>query len=419
MNSSLFLVCCFAVAQAVISTFFSLLCALPCVYFFSRFNFRIKKTTLALIPLLCIMPSKVVAQGIHGMMPQGFAAIIWAHVVLNTPLAFFMIYNAHCATSFHWRLIAQELGATEWQAYKDIELPYLKGTLLSCATVIFLLCFTSISVPHIVGSSFIHLTPDILLLNAYQAHDLQAMKLCWLLRLLIVLPFCFFSTKKSQGWFADTMEHVSASYTFQKCWQWWPVIIGLISVVVLLPFVSFAWHAYTISIIFFCVSIIKCEIDSVLKIPLYRVILNSFFLALISGIGSVIIGYVLCKTMRYARSFMVKTIVTVLSIGVFLLGNVGCALLFLWINHYFLFSRFVLAILCHTILNYVFAYGIINAHLNAWQSEWTFLAQSFGAQTAGLLVVFRISFFKKIFYAGFLYLLWIIINRSRRRGDLC
>lgn len=392
-----------AIIQALLSTFISIMCALPCVYFFNRFHFIGKRFFLYLVPLLCIMPSKIMALGISSLSDlDGMLAIIWGHCALNIPLAFFVIHTASQIMNPHWQLIAQELGASRWHAYKDIDFPFLRPTIFSSAIIIFLLCFTSFSLPQILGTADYHMTPDILLYQTYTGQDYWLASIYFILRLLVLLPICFLSFKHYGGWLEHAMHEKNyESYKIKKHGVWWMALLLLVGILVLGPIIAALMHTCDSKVIAFWCSIVWCGIDTTLHMPVYRVIANSVLLACASGLGSVLVGYVLCKSILWARSTIVKNFISLITGAVFLLGSVGCGILFLWIAHSSFFSTCCAAILCHIVLNYPFAYRMIKAHYGSWQPEWDLSAQSFGATAIDRWKTLELPFLRASFAKAF------------------
>jgi thiamine transport system permease protein len=392
-----------AFIQAFLSTFISVACANLAVYFFNRFQFRGKSFTLALVPLLCIMPSKIMALGIMSFgIVDGLFAIVWGHAALNIPLAFFMLYSASQIMNPHWNLIAQEFGATRWQAYKDIDLPFLKPTILSSSIIIFLLCFTSFSIPQILRTAEHHLTPDILVSQLYDAHDYVHALFYFIIRLTVLLPLCLVSIKHYGGWLEHAMiDKGHEQYSINRhSFVWIPFLVCVFFIIIapiaMALFQLCDWNVFT-----FWHSMIVGSVDSILKVPVYLPIVNSILLALASGFGSVIIGYILCKSLRMIQANCIKKIIALSASAVFLLGSVGCGIVFAWLSNNSFCSKCMAAIICHIILNYPFAYRLIKAQYGSWQSEWDLSAQSFGATARDRWITLELPFLRTSFLQAF------------------
>ncbi|MGB8366779.1 MAG: hypothetical protein WCD44_00315, partial [Candidatus Babeliales bacterium] len=182
----LFLAWCYTILQAGISTIFSIILALPLVHFLSQYTFWGKKFLFSLLAFFCIMPTKLCALSIklfYGL--QGFPAIISAHVLLNFPFAFYLLHTAY--QKIDWLIVwaAADLGASPRQQYKDGLIPQLKPALILTSLTIFLLCFSSFSIPQMLGTHIYHYTPDVLL---FYNNGKSIAWICFLLRLLVMIP---------------------------------------------------------------------------------------------------------------------------------------------------------------------------------------------------------------------------------------
>jgi len=397
-----------SIVQALLSTFFSVLLALPCAYFFNRFTWQRKKVLLSTVPLLCIMPSKLTGLGItllYGL--KGFTAIILAHAALNIPFAFYLFYGAYKNMNPHWHLIAQELGATRWQAYKDIDVPFLRSTILSAGVIIFLLCFTSFSLPQILGSAQYHMTPDILMSEYYQHEEYWMSGVYGLLRLVVLLPLCFLTSRpQNNGWLAHAMiQKRDEEYCVARHGAGWLLLFFGVGVLTLGPLLAVLLNTIDHKVFAFFCAFFSAEPNAILQMPCYRVVINSVLLAAASSIAAVFFGYVLCKALQVLKSSVIKGILVLMTSGIFIVGSVGCGILFAQLAHITYFSKFSIAVVCHLVLNYPFAYRIIKAHLGSWQSEWDLSAQSFGATSFDRVRTLELPFLRasliQALYIGF------------------
>jgi len=133
----------FSCAQAAVSTLLCLLLALPLAHFFYSFSFPGKKLLLALSSLFFILSTKLVALAIATCFgAKGLLGIILAHVMLNLPFASYLVYLTYQKLDLTIIWSARQLGATGWQCYQTIVLPFLLPTISSTALIIFLLCLS-------------------------------------------------------------------------------------------------------------------------------------------------------------------------------------------------------------------------------------------------------------------------------------
>jgi thiamine transport system permease protein len=389
-----------ALLQALVSTIISVFFGLILAYFFDRFSFKLKSFFLAIAPLLCIMPSKLTALGIQlGLKGSGIWAIIFGHCALNIPFAFYIFYGTYQNYNSHWRLIAKEYGASSWQSYKDIDLIFLYPTIISTSSIIFLLCFTSFSLPLVLGTEGWHMTPDILISQLYTQGNYDHALYYFIMRLMVILPLCCAIKKETVRWF-NTNPKIYEKFYLRFHGVMWPIVLTCISIIVLGPLLCVLWYSVDSKVLLFLYAVAAGSIDIVLSVPLYRVIYNSILLAMVSSVGAVLLGYMCAKALEY-DGIILRRVILLCSSALFILGSVGCGILFSMIAHCTLLSRFFIVAVCHAILNYPFAYRLIQAHFHSWQSEWDLSAQSFGASIIDRLFTLGFPYLKKAFAQAF------------------
>lgn len=392
-----------SLVQSIVATVISVGLSLPIAHFFYAFQFPGRRFFIALFPLFCIMPSKLVGMCtslFYGV--TGLPGIIISHCILDIPLALYVLHSAYQKCEPTWDLIAQELGATSWQCYRDIYLPFLRSTIISVSIAIFLLCFTSFSLPLILGTSDYHCTPDIKMYHCYQLKDWTSVILYAIGRLFVIIPITLLYKKSAQS-----MYNIAGQKRYGNFWHAknsyyivWLLYCIAIAVLIIGPLSALLVSTVNTKVLNFWGQIVVGSCDSVIKVPVYRIILNSILLAFISGIGSLLFGYILSKIMRNTRNVSIKNIFMLLTAAVCIVGNVGCGIIFSWLSttHIPLFAA---AVLCHIILNYPFAYRLIDAQLITYQMEWDFTAQTFGAKASERLKTLELPFLKTAFFQAF------------------
>ena len=164
----------FTVYQAVISTFATLLLALPCAYVFARYRFRGRSLLLSLATLPFVLPTVVVALafaallGSNGLvndvlrtlfsldyapiqLERTVAIIIIVHVFYNFAIALRIMAGYWSSVGFATEDAARCLGADDWSVWRDIRLPLIRPALLSAGVLVFIFTFTSFGVVLILG----------------------------------------------------------------------------------------------------------------------------------------------------------------------------------------------------------------------------------------------------------------------------
>ncbi|MGL5335096.1 MAG: thiamine/thiamine pyrophosphate ABC transporter permease [Enterovibrio sp.] len=161
----------FSFKQALLSTFFATLLAIPVALALSRRTFYGKSWALKLFSLLAVLPSLV---GIYGIIAiygnsgllaaalnyanfsikpniYGLNGILLAHLFFNLPYACLLFLNALQQIPNEQRRLAQQLGLRGMARFRYLEWPYLSQALPHAAGLIFILCFTSFTTVMTLG----------------------------------------------------------------------------------------------------------------------------------------------------------------------------------------------------------------------------------------------------------------------------
>ena len=151
----------FTLWQAVASTALSVLFALPAAYVFARFDFPGRRLlgAAALVPF--VLPTVVVAAAFLALLgprsPFGLRlehtiwAILIAHVFYNYAVVLRIVGGVWAQLDPRLEEAARVLGATRWQAFRQVTLPLLRPAIASASSIVFLFTFTSFGVILILG----------------------------------------------------------------------------------------------------------------------------------------------------------------------------------------------------------------------------------------------------------------------------
>jgi thiamine transport system permease protein len=153
----------FTLWQATASTALTLGLALPGAYVVARFRFPGKSLLRAAITVPFVLPTIVVASAFLGLVgPRGVLSgvvdldgSIWAILLAH---AFFNYAVVVRAVGGLWSHIdpaldeaARTLGASRWQALREVTWPLLRPAIASAAAIVFLFTFTSFGVVLVLG----------------------------------------------------------------------------------------------------------------------------------------------------------------------------------------------------------------------------------------------------------------------------
>lgn len=160
----------FTLWQAVLSAFFSCLCAIPVARALARRQFPGRGLLITLLGAPFILPVIVAVMGLIAVFGQagllnrfletmglgrldiyGLHGIVLAHVFFNLPLAVRMLLQGWLALpTEHFRLAAS-LGLRPWAMFRTLEWPLIIRILPGAFAVIFVICLTSFAVALTLG----------------------------------------------------------------------------------------------------------------------------------------------------------------------------------------------------------------------------------------------------------------------------
>jgi thiamine transport system permease protein len=164
----------FTTWQAALSTALTLLVGLPAAYLFARYDFPGKGLFKALTTVPFVMPTVVVAAafrallGVHGpvngllvalgpwevaplRIEQSLTIILLAHVFYNVTIVVRLVGGFWANLGARPVEAARLLGASRWQAFREVTLPLLRPPLAAASLLIYLFTFTSFGVILILG----------------------------------------------------------------------------------------------------------------------------------------------------------------------------------------------------------------------------------------------------------------------------
>lgn len=164
----------FTFGQAALSTLLTLAVGLPGAYLLARYRFRGKSLLQALMGIPFVMPTLVVGAaftallGSHGLVNVGlmklfsltdppiqfantFGAILLAHVFYNTTIVLRLVGDFWSHLDPRLEQAARMLGASRWQALREITLPLLFPAIVAAALLVFIFDFTSFGVILVLG----------------------------------------------------------------------------------------------------------------------------------------------------------------------------------------------------------------------------------------------------------------------------
>jgi thiamine transport system permease protein len=146
-----------ALAQATLSTAIAVVIGLPIANAVSRYDFRGRALSQALVTVPFVLPTVVVALAFRSLLgpgaPQGFALVVLAHAYVNLAVVVRIVGAQWSQQDGRLESVARTLGATRWTAFRTVTLPTLRPAIASSAAVVFIFSFTSLGIVLLLGDS--------------------------------------------------------------------------------------------------------------------------------------------------------------------------------------------------------------------------------------------------------------------------
>jgi len=351
--------------HALLATFISFVVGLPGAYSLARYAFPHKKLLLSLCTIASMMPSKLIASSIilwlHG---SGSWAIIAAYCMLNIPFVIAASIGIFMYRDLTIEELAWDAGATWYQAYRSVVLPALRPSLLSLAGLIFVLCFTNVSIPLILGNHPWHYTCDMMMFECQNAGLYDQCALYAALRMIIKASILYTCTVGTISPIPAVTNAVSArAMPLCNAYGWsayWIFVLMLLSAPWLTMMRSlWHWasstHHYTQTV--------------------YEALLHSAQGACFGGCIAVVAGYVLLVFSLDSN----RHYITVITMIPFLLGSVGCGIASMIGVQCGIFSPLAAAIIAYGCIYYPYVYRILSMHMPLYDARWHDIARSYGA----------------------------------------
>ncbi len=217
LDSRVFSLLKFTLYQAFLSTLLSLLVGLALAWSLShQSNFKGRSLLVALFSSSLVLPTLIVVFGLisvlgrNGWINQlslylfdhsfgsylyGLTGILVAHVYLNASFASRSLLHVFESIPKEKYKLAKSLNFTTFQRFIYVEWPALRTTLLSIASTIFLLCFTSFAIVLVLGGSPAYNTLEVAIYEAVKLEfDIaMALKLA-LIQLAVTTLLVLFSS---------------------------------------------------------------------------------------------------------------------------------------------------------------------------------------------------------------------------------
>lgn len=147
--------------QASVSTAVTTIVGLPGAFIFARYRFAAKRVLWAALVVPFVMPTIVVGSAFLGLIgPTGvlqvdlhgtFWAVLAAHTFFNYAVVVRTVGGMWSQIDPTTTEAARTLGASPWQAFRNVTLPLLRPAIMAAASIVFLFTFTSFGVILVLG----------------------------------------------------------------------------------------------------------------------------------------------------------------------------------------------------------------------------------------------------------------------------
>ena len=245
----------FTTYQALLSTFLTVLLALPSALLFARFDFRGKRVLRSVFTIPFVMPTVVVAIGFLTLVgPRGLwnldlrdtlAVILFAHVFYNYAVVVRIVGAYLEAVGPRLRGASAMLGASPLRTLWRVTLPLALPAIIAAATLVFIFCFTSFGVILILAPEprFGTLEVEIYRLTA-RLLQLESAAVLVLVQLLVISVFTWLYTRM-QARLAVSLGGGGALARPTGRWRWLIALNMLVAAALILsPLLALTFSAF-------------------------------------------------------------------------------------------------------------------------------------------------------------------------------
>ena len=142
----------FTLWQATVSTVLTFVFAAPLTWAVSSYQFRGRRTAMALATVPFVLPTVVVGTAFVALgWSESIGAILAAHVFFNVAVVVRTVSTLWSRIDPRLHDAARVLGASEWRVFRRVTLPLLRPAIAAAASIVFLFTFTSFGVVLILG----------------------------------------------------------------------------------------------------------------------------------------------------------------------------------------------------------------------------------------------------------------------------
>lgn len=233
-----------SLAQATASTLLALAIGVPLAAVVSRYAFRGRALSQALLTVPFVMPTVVVALAFRAMLgsslPQGMVLVVLAHAYVNLAVVVRVVGATWAQLPDSYEKVARSLGASTWRAFITVTLPSLRGALITSAAIVFTFSFTSLGIALLLGDSSTRTLESQVLRQAGTLLDFPGAATTALLQLLVVVAVLGAGGLLSARAPRRPLRPPALRALLQREW-WIPALAALGGALVLAPVVGLTY----------------------------------------------------------------------------------------------------------------------------------------------------------------------------------
>ncbi len=321
----------FTFGQALLSTALTLILALPGACLFARYDFPGKTFLNALSTVPFVLPTVVVATAftlwlgpraplntaltalLHLDRPldlrYSLGAILLAHIFYNYTLVLRMVGGFWATLNPNLEQAARTLGASPWQAFREVTLPLLAPAVGAAGLLVFLFCFTSFGVILILGGPrFATLEVEI---YRNTATDLSYAAALSLFQILFTLGLTLIYARL-QLRLVRPLDQRSTTTVQRRPHGWaeWTFVganLLLMVALLLLPLLALAVRSFDAGLNYYT-ALFQNPRQMAFYVPPITAVANSLQLALSTTVLALLLGGCIALALRRSRSWIIDAL---------------------------------------------------------------------------------------------------------------
>lgn len=244
------------VAQALVSTLFSIAIGTPVAYVLSRYRFpgRSLTSTLAMVPF--VLPSVVLGSAFAAIFSDrglfeargSWWLVIAAHVCFNLAVIVRTVGSALSGIDPSIETAARLLGRSGPGAFWGVVLPQLRGAIAAGGAIVFLFCLTSFGVVVVLGGGAVTTMEVEIWIRATRQFDLSGAAVLGVVQFIAVVATLGADVALVRRGSATSRRHRDTTRAPTNAAEWLFVAAGVVTVLVIcaIPLAALVWRSFVV-----------------------------------------------------------------------------------------------------------------------------------------------------------------------------